>query len=317
MGDSSISTSGLQEIIERLKGESHRSSTRKNYYSVWKTFNEFFINLDEKPSAWEDRITLFIGFLINQKKKSTTVKSYVSAIKAILREDGIEVSENRYLLNLLTKACRLVNDMVRIHLPIQLGLLNILLDGVYNYFQDLNQPYLAWLYLALFCSSYFGLLRVGEVTSGFHSVKAADVHIGENKDKVIFMLRTSKTHWMDSEPQLVKISGTVTAKTRKVTVSSRWCPFAVLDHYASLRPTCVSQTEPFFIFSDRQCIKPSHMRSVLKHILTIKGFNSNYYDTHSLCIGMACDLLQLGVSMGTIKKLGRWHSNAVYLYLKN
>ena len=56
----------------------------KNYYGIWKTFNQFIVRLDFKPTNWEDRITLFAGHLIHLGRKSNTVKSYISAIKAVL-----------------------------------------------------------------------------------------------------------------------------------------------------------------------------------------------------------------------------------------
>ena len=35
---------------------------------------------------------------------------------------------------------------------------------------------------------------------------------------------------------------------------------------------------------------------------------------HGIRLGHVTDLLNLGVSVETIKKLGRWKSNAVYVY---
>ena len=86
MGSTSttISTSELEGIVLRLEMERHRSSTQNQYYTVWKLFNEFFIKLDRKPLSWEDRLTLFVGYLVKSGKKSTTIKSYISAIKAVL-----------------------------------------------------------------------------------------------------------------------------------------------------------------------------------------------------------------------------------------
>ena len=110
---SSISTAGIQCIIEKLKYE-HINDTRKNYYSVWESFNNFFVQLDEKPDNWEDRITLFVGYLINDRQaKSQAVKSYVSTMKAVLMDIDVEVNEDRVLLAALTKACKFRNDFVR------------------------------------------------------------------------------------------------------------------------------------------------------------------------------------------------------------
>ena len=62
---SSLSTSAIEGIIEDLWMKQYRDSTMKNYYCIWKTFNEFFIRLDNKPDKWEDRITLFVAYLID------------------------------------------------------------------------------------------------------------------------------------------------------------------------------------------------------------------------------------------------------------
>ena len=48
-GDSSISMAAVQTIVNKLKFQYNRTSTRENYYKVWKMFNEFFIKLDCKP----------------------------------------------------------------------------------------------------------------------------------------------------------------------------------------------------------------------------------------------------------------------------
>ena len=146
----------MQNIIERLKMETVRSSTRKNYYSVWKTFNNFIIQLDIKPNNWEDRLTLFIGYLIEFKKvQSQTIRSYVSAIKTVLLEDGYEVSEDKFLLSSLVRACKFRNDYVRTRLPIQRNLLSELLKFTENYYLQQGQLFLARLFKALFVTAYF------------------------------------------------------------------------------------------------------------------------------------------------------------------
>ena len=58
----------------------------------------------------------------------------------------------------------------------------------------MEQPYLLVLYEAIFCLAYYGLMRIGELTEGDHPIKAKDIHIGVNKDKILLVLYTSKTH---------------------------------------------------------------------------------------------------------------------------
>ena len=191
---SRISTQEINRIIEDLKMHQHRDSTRKNYYAVWKIFNQFFIHLDKKPNRWEDRLNLFVGHLISQNKQSTTVRCYILAIKAVLKMNNIQIKEDEYLLSVLTKACCLKNDKLRLRIPIQRQLLETILQGVKRLFNSQNQPYLAILYQALFISTYYGLLRVSKVMAGSHPILARDVHVAANKRKMLFILWSSKTH---------------------------------------------------------------------------------------------------------------------------
>ena len=116
---SRISTMEINMIIEDLQHNQHRDSTRRNYLAVWKLFNEFFVRLDNKPSHWEDRLNLFVGYLVKNNRRSAMVKSYISAIKAVLNMNNIRIEEDRYLLASLVKVCRLKNDCIKTRLPIQ------------------------------------------------------------------------------------------------------------------------------------------------------------------------------------------------------
>ena len=58
------------------------------------------------------------------------VKSYISAIKAVLSMNNIKIVEDRYLLCSLVKACRLKNDVVKTRLPIQKAMLGVILKEV-------------------------------------------------------------------------------------------------------------------------------------------------------------------------------------------
>ena len=124
----------MERLVDKLRRSQHRWSTKRNYYFIWTKFNEFFIKLDRKPQSWEERLVLFVSYLIDKNRKSSTIKSYISAIKAILQEDDIVLNEDRYLLTSLTRACRLKNDRVRTHLPLQKGMLNLILEKTEEYF---------------------------------------------------------------------------------------------------------------------------------------------------------------------------------------
>ena len=314
---SRISAGAVLLLIDKLKREHHRSSTRANYYGIWRTFNEFFIRLDTKPNSWEDRIVLFVGYLIQSNHKANTINSYISAIKSVLRDDGVEIKEDRYLQSSLTKACRYINDRVKTRLPIQRGMLSLLMDQVKQSYLEQGQPYLACLYSAVFYASYYGLLRIGEAVSGTHPICVNDVHIANNKQKILFVLRTSKTHWTDRRPQTVKITSSnkgITSRDR--THHPQHCPYDALRKYILLRKPFKSEQEPFFVYNDRSPVTAMNARLVLKRTITDIGLDHKFYSWGGFPAGRATDLVSGRISVETVKEIGRWRSNAVFAYLR-
>ena len=169
--------------MDFLKSQRNQSSTRENYYRIWKSFNKFFISLDKKLTTWEERLTLFIRHLINSNRQSATIKSYISAIKAVLLENNIKIKEDSFLLSLLIRACHLCSDKVKQRFPIQIALLEAIVREIQEKFESKHQLYLSKLYQAMFLSAYYGLLRISEITKGSHPILAPNIHLGQNKKK--------------------------------------------------------------------------------------------------------------------------------------
>ena len=110
----------MKLILEKLKLQTKRESTARNYLGIWRKFNAFVVKLDFRPATWEDRISLYAAFLVDHGIQSSTLRSYYSAIKSILRDDGYFVDDKKVLLNSLARACKLVNDRVVTRLPIRI-----------------------------------------------------------------------------------------------------------------------------------------------------------------------------------------------------
>ena len=318
---SRISTAAIQAIVDSLKSERYRDSTRQTYYRIWKLFNKFFIRLDDKPDTWENRLVLFTSFLMDNQLKLTTVRMYISAIRGVLQENDVELHEDQYLLSSLTKACKVKNDKLITRLRIGKGLLNLLINEVKCHFQHRGQNYLAILYASMLAAGYYGLLRIGELTKGPHVILAANMHIGINKNKLLFILRSSKTHNKGSKPQMVKISQKQSSKESKTTKplpkSLLNNPFSLLQDFFKTWPASRSDTEQLFVFRDNSPMKSEQFRMVLKMLISNIGLEPHLYNGHSLRMGRTGDLMRMGVSVETIKHLGRWKSNAVFTYLHN
>ena len=166
--------------------------------------------------------------------------------------------------------------------------------------------------------SYYGMLRIGEVSTGDHPIKATDVHIGQNKQKLMIILQTSKTHNLFDKPQIIKISAIERLRDvgdqKMLTIGS--CLFNLVRKYLEIRPNCPSEHELLFIFRDGSDVKPVHLRNMLQQLTQSLGLNHTLYSFHGFRGGCATDLYEMGVSVETLKKLGRWKSNAVYTYLR-
>ena len=159
--------------------------------------------------------------------------------------------------------------------------------------------------------AYYGLFRVGEIAQGDHVIKAKDVHIGTNKDKILAVLYTSKTHGKESRPQKVSISANGKSSNKF------FCPFKILRRYAKMRGEYIDENEQFFVFSDGSPVTPQQIRTVLKTLIQRLNLDPNLYEMHSFRVGMASDMLKRGIKIEKIKLAGRWKSNAVFKYIRN
>ena len=192
---------------------------------------------------------LFVTHLIDKGMQSSTVRSYVSAIKKILIEDGYQWNNTKILLSSLTRACRLVNDHVKTRLGINVGLLEVLLFEIQRFFRknNKNQPYLVLLYQTIFALGYYGLMRVGKLTFSKHIKKATYVHLATNKQQILIVLYSSKTHSKANRPQKIKI----TADVRNIEQRQKrnFCPFTLMSRYM-VEEVILKMTMNLFSFSE-------------------------------------------------------------------
>ena len=113
--------------MEKIKSLKYRESTKKTCQMVWRKFNTFLLKLDFQLKSLEERTSMFGAYLFDQGIQSATLKSYFSAIKSMLVDDGYKWDDDRVILGTLTCACKMVNDSFRTRLPISKRLLEQLL----------------------------------------------------------------------------------------------------------------------------------------------------------------------------------------------
>ena len=155
-------------MLEKIKCFKYRDSTKKTYQMVWRKFNRFLMSLDFRPTMWEERASLFGAFLFEQGIQSATMKSYMSAIKVTLLDDGYNWNDDQVVLGSLVRACKMNNDHFSARMPIHKKLLEMLIFELECMFAA--QPFLESLYKAFFLISYYGMFRVGELATSTHPV---------------------------------------------------------------------------------------------------------------------------------------------------
>ena len=98
---SKISSSYIYGILDQLKMQQNRDSTTKMYFAVWRQLNQFLIRLDKKPKSWEECVALYATYLVDWGFQSSSLKSYVSVIKSVLRSDGYAWNDDKVSLNII------------------------------------------------------------------------------------------------------------------------------------------------------------------------------------------------------------------------
>ena len=318
---SKISVKHINQVMEKLKNNQTRKSTAANYHAIWRQFNKFLISLDSNQmnTSWEERLILYGTHLVDTGTQSQTIKCYFSAIKHILKVDGYEWNNDKAMLTVITKSCRLLNDTLKVRLPIRRRLLDLILFEIQRIYQN-KQPYLEKLYLAAFSLAYYGMMRIGEIALGPHTIKAKDIHVGRNKQKILMVLYTSKTHGLESRPQKIKIE----ANSNNVLQSQNsefngliFCPFAMVRRFLAARGNYEKDDEQFFVFRDKSPLKPENFRELLKSIIQKLNLNPDLYNTHSMRAGRATDLMFFGYSISTIQRAMRLKCTSTVLkYIK-
>ena len=93
----------LQQTAEKLRRQQRCHPSKRTYYQAWHNFNNFIIYLDGWPETWEERLVMFTTNLIEVGHPEPTIRSYVSAVKEILKEDGVEIDNNSVELTAIFK----------------------------------------------------------------------------------------------------------------------------------------------------------------------------------------------------------------------
>lgn len=249
-------------------------------------------------------IANFISHLFNQKYSPSTIASHCSAISFVHKLIGSSDPCQSFLIKKLLKGVRASGTSADSRLPITQSILfkiiNALDKTVPQY--DLRQ-----LLKALFLLAFHAFLRLGELIAkskvSYNTVvQRSDVHFDESRS-VVFRLKNFKTK-QTSSPITIQLTALP---------EPSFCPVANLKAYLTEFP---NQQGPLFQFKSSMPVNYQFVTSHLNTATSFIGLNPKLYKGHSFRIGAATEAAQRGVPEHTIKKLGRWESDAFKRYIR-
>lgn len=312
-GATRLSVEFFRGVKQRLLNDGgKKKSTKRAYRTAYLSFTKFMLSLDNMPQLLDDQLAVYVAYRVELGDFSNTIESYLSGIKYMLGQDGIEINTRTARLRSLIKACKYKNDRVIHRQPISESLLVKLIKQLDEIFS--TQPYLKQLYRCMLVMGFYGMLRVGEMASGDHPVLARDIHFNHKLKKVQIILRTSKTHGRGDQPQYVKFNS---HDSRVFLYNRKFCPYQVVVDFMNMRGPKLNDDDPFFVFTDNTPVRPYQMQAVLKRALSRFNLDPSDYGIHSLRIGYATTLDHRHVSLDVIRRKGRWKgTNVVFRYIR-
>lgn len=301
--------------MERNHQKGVASPSKRAYHAIFDNFLDFLDLFNTLTDRWEEKMVLYATFLADNIYGEDTIRSYMSAIRYQLQQDGVHLNEDRILLESIVRSTRYKNRQKRQRLGISEYMLHKLLDQVDLSFS--GQPYLTALYKAMFTLAFYGLLRVSELTSGRHPILAKNVIAAKNKLKIQITLESSKTHTPAQKKQVIRFPDQDEEEDCFKWLNTKYCPFTIVENYISMREAIATEKEQFFIFKNNIPIKEGSFRRTLKKLLIKANFNAENYNTHSFRIGRANHLMyRMNFSVDRIQLKGRWASGAIWNYFR-
>jgi len=282
-----------------------RPSTARSYLHHWNAFATF-INSEIGPislnSLFPVHIAIYVSFLQSKGLSYSSIRGYVSAISFVLKLNCCsDVTTSLLVSKALVGVQKTTRPKPQLY-PITKPLL-------YDLLESLNRltlsPYEFLLFKAMILLAFYGCLRACEYlssTSTAHLLQYKDVRIrkSEKSKHAVLFFRSFK---------FSKSSCTLKVPTSK----SGHCPVMSLKRYLNIRG---NEPGPLFITKGNSPIARNRFAKLLKKCVSNSGREPSDYNTHSLRIGRATQLAIDGYSEDTIKKTGRWSSNAFLKYIR-
>ena len=318
------SDGGLTNSIGEYFDGGIKKSTRARYFSACMAFVAWMVAARRTwrglcPAPTEVDLCFFAGHRARQGILPGGVRKELTAVGQWFRAHGFPhplidpiTGKGLFRLYRVMRGITLAHSTAtRTRLPLTTGLLRRLRTVL-----RLACPWLCdadvELYWCALTLGVYGMLRVGEFvapavsSSTEFTTRRSDLQLVEEDNGGVLIL-----HLRDSKTDYARQGVTIRIHENR----SETCPVAAYRRVATARPTRATDSV-LFTQTDGTYMTRDRITRVLRASLAHLGFDPVLYASHSLRIGGVVSASAAGFGIETLKKLGRWASDAVLVYLQ-
>ena len=248
------------------------------------------------------QVSWFVSYLHCLDHAPASIVSYVSALGYVHNLGGYPDPTSALIVQKLLAGANRLSSPRLPRLPITIFIMHKLFLGIDKVIQV---RYHRLLLKAMLSISFFGLMRIGEVTMSKHKLVPLMLsQITISHARVIISITHFK-HNRSARPVDVPLDSHP---------GSPLCPVSNLTNYLAVRG---SWAGPLFAFASLTPVTREFFSNNLKLLLTFAGYYTSRYQAHSLRIGGASYYSELGYPDSQIRLLGRWGSNGFLRYIRS
>ena len=275
--------------------------TRTGYGSAIKRFLSFTATYGLQPLPLTESLILrFVAHLHLEHLAPSTIKNYLAAVRAWVISIGLD--EPTIWTPRVHLACRAVarsHDPPRQALPITYHILS-------SMFSFLSSSHDHLLLAAALSLQYFACLRASELcpNSSLSIVPVrSDISFCRPDSSLIMIYRchSSKTSPHGFEVYVGCSGGPI-------------CSPCIMHHFLTLYP--LEPAAPLFRFTSGIDLSYRLYNALIKRLVQLAGLDPALYSSHSVRAGAATQAARSGLDPDSIKRLGRWRSQAYMVYLR-
>ena len=283
-------------------------SSRQLYQRSWVLFNECYNIVNQSNQAHlnlplqTNHIAVFVAYLHDQGYAPASIVSYVSAIAYVHKLIGFRDPTSANIVQKLIAGATKVYAPKPSRLPITIVILHRIILGIE---EIIPNHYHKILLKAMFTTSFFGLMRIGEVTMSKHkTIPLLLSQLQLTIDQAVITITQFK-HNKGNKPVPIPLQR---MEEHEI------CPVYNLSQYLLLRGR---EPGPLFAFPGPTPVPRAFFSKQLALLITLAGYDVKRYQAHSFRIGGASYYAEKGYTDAQLRLLGRWGSNAFIRYIRN